>query len=65
MGGRQKEGLITRDSVHYLGPPTGHVKRELDRGGPENGRYQGNETPVIRTHVLGLADDTAARALTA
>ncbi len=29
------------------------------------GCYLGNETPSIRTHVLGLADDATARALTA
>ncbi len=40
--GRQKEGLITWDLVHYLGPPAGRVKRGLDRGGPENGRYLGD-----------------------
>ncbi len=41
-GGWQKDGLITRDFLHYLGPPVGRVKRQMDWGGPENGCYQGD-----------------------
>ncbi len=36
-GGWQSEGLITRDLVHYLEPPTPCVNRQSDRGGPEKG----------------------------
>lgn len=46
---QQKEGLITRKQIHYLGPPGYAVKRQIGPAGPENGRYLGKElTEALR-----------------
>ncbi len=62
-GGQQKEGLIMVRFVHYLGPPGGRVKRGLDRGGPENGRYQGElcDRPVEQRQPAQAGAGTSRR----